>query len=490
VHPADVVGASESATASVPVEPQSSSRLLVWIAWLVPVTLTLIGLIVLVTTRQIAYPVDAWGFRGYSAIFALTGATVGAIVLAHRPGNLIGRLFIALGVLATFQFLAEEYLAVGVIAAPGSLPAVEWLAWTMNWLWIPQFVIMVVFFLIFPDGRLLAPRWRAVLALAIIAGAIGVLASAFMPGPLTDFNRVSNPIGFASAAQYGPAVAAFRVGILVAFLLAAWSLVIRYRSAGPVERLQLRWVAFAATIAAVMAPLGFIEQEGTQALFILALCGLPVAAGVAILRYHLFEIDLLINRTLVYVTLTAILAGIYTASVTLMQRLFIALTGERSDAVFVLTTLVVVVVFTPVKNALQSVVDRRFKEIRDPTAPLGAFVARLQDGLWRLDPDLVVKRLLAVSVDSLAASGGVVALDGRTIERIGGDDVAEELTATAAAGTIQVTLAVGPRRAAAPYEDRDRTALDAAVAAVAEALASQAGGAPEGASALGGTGEP
>lgn len=475
------MAASESAAAPASAEPRSSARLVAWIAWLVPVTLTVIGLIVLVTTRQIAYPADAWGFRGYSAIFALTGATVGAIVLAHRPGNVIGRLFITIGILASIQLLSEEYLAVGVIAAPGSLPAVEWLAWTMNWLWIPQFVIMIVFFLIFPDGHLLSPRWRAVLALAIIAGAIGVLASAFMPGPLTDFKRVSNPVGFASAAQYGPAVAAFRAGILVAFLLAAWSLVVRYRRAGPVERLQLRWVAFAATIAAVLAPLGFIEQEGPQALFILALCGLPIAAGVAILRYHLFEIDLLINRTLVYVTLTAILAGIYTATVTLMQRLFIALTGERSDAVFVLTTLVVVVVFTPVKNALQSIVDRRFKEIRDPTAPLGAFVARLQDGLWRLDPDLVVKRLLALSVDSLAASGGVVALDGRTIDRIGGDDIPDALSATAAAGSVQVTVAVGPRQAAAPYEDRDQTALDAAVAAVAEALASQARGEPEGA---------
>ena len=145
------MAASESA-ASVPVEPRPASRLVPWIAWLVPVTLTVIGLIVLVTTRQIAYPVDAWGFRGYSAIFALTGATVGAIVLAHRPGNVIGRLFIAIGVLASIQLLSEEYLAVGVIAAPGSLPVVEWFAWSMNWLWIPQFVILIVFFLIFPDG--------------------------------------------------------------------------------------------------------------------------------------------------------------------------------------------------------------------------------------------------------------------------------------------------------------------------------------------------
>src|SRR4249919_597082 len=104
------MAASESAADSVAVEPRSSSRLAVWIAWLVPITLTAIGLMVLVATREIAYPVDAWGFRGYSAIFALTGATVGAIVLSHRPGNLIGRLFVTLGVLATIQFLAEEYL--------------------------------------------------------------------------------------------------------------------------------------------------------------------------------------------------------------------------------------------------------------------------------------------------------------------------------------------------------------------------------------------
>lgn len=154
-----------------------------------------------------------------------------------------------------------------------------------------------------------------------------------------------------------------------------------------------------------------------------------------------------------------------------------------------LTTLVVVVVFTPVKNALQSVVDRRFKEIRDPTAPLGAFVARLQDGLWRLEPDLVLKRLLAVSVDSLAASGGVVALDGRTIDRTGGD-ITEAMSATAAAGIVRVTVAVGARQGAAPYQARDQAALDAAVAAVADALAAQAGGEPEGAVPRGDAGAP
>jgi hypothetical protein len=444
-----------------------------WIAWLVPVSLTAIGLLVLLATRDLPYPADAWGFRGYSAIFALTCATVGAVILAHRPDNVICRLFIAIGVLATIQLLAEEYLAVGVIAAPGSLPAVDWVAWLMNWLWIPQFVILIVFFLVFPDGRLVSPRWGTVVSLAIIAGVFGIVLMAFMPGPLTDFRQVGNPIGFGEISGYAPPTAAFRVGIIVAFALAASSLVVRYRHAGSVERLQLRWVAFAATIAAVLSPLGFMDLEWAQALFILALCGLPVAAGVAILRYHLYDIDLLINRTIVYVSLTAVLAGVYTASVALMQRLFVAVTGERSDAVFVLTTLVVVVVFTPVKNGLQTIVDRRFKEVRDPTAPLAAFVDRLHDGIWQLDADLVLKRLLAVAVDSLAASEGAVDLAGRRVARLGADDPAPVLTAEAGAEPSRVSLVIGARVAGAPYEERDRIALDGAVHAVAEALADQ-----------------
>jgi hypothetical protein len=466
---------SESAASTVPLEraATTTTRLVAWAAWLVPVAFTMVGLIVLVATRDAPYPTDAWGFRGYSAIFALTCATVGAIILGHRPQNVTSWLFIAIAGLASVQFLAEEYLAVGVVAAPGSLPATEWVAWLMNWLWIPQFVIMIVFFLVFPDGRLVSPRWGAVLSLAIIAGLLGVVLMAFMPGPLTDFRAIPNPMGFGDLSTYPPPTAAFRVGIIAAFGLATASLVVRYRRAGAVERLQLRWVAYAATVAAVLSPLGFIDLEWAQALFILTLCGLPIAAGMAILRYHLYDIDLIINRTIVYVALTALLAGIYTASVTLMQRGFVAVTGERSDAVFVVTTLIVVIVFTPAKNALQSVVDRRFKEVRDPTAPLAAFVARLQEGVWRLEPELVLRRLLSVSVDSLAASGGSIDFAGRTVARIGIAEGPPVMIVTAGGQADRVSLAVGPRTAGAPYEDRDRAALDDAVAAVAAALANQ-----------------
>jgi hypothetical protein len=466
------MAASEPTASVVSVGPLSN-RAVAWIAGLVPVALAVVGLLILVSTRDAPYPADSWGFRGFSAIFALTCGTVGAILLAHRPGNRIAWLVIAVAVLAGVQLLAEEYLAIGVIAAPGSLPAVEWVAWAMNWLWIPQFVVVVVFLLVFPDSRLVSPRWQAVVWLALMAGTVGILVAAFMPGPLTDFKLVLNPLGFGSSDRYAPATLAYRVGLMLALGLAAWSMVVRYRRAGPVERLQLRWVAFAAAVAALTAPLGFIDNDWSQAIFILALCGLPVAAGVAILRYHLYDIDLIINRTLVYVSLTAILAGVYTASVVLMQRLFVAVTGEVSDAVFVLTTLVVVIVFTPIKNGLQSIVDRRFKEIGDPTAPLAAFVDRVRDGVWRLDPMLVVRRLLEVAVDSLAASGGTAELDGRPVSRVGLGDQAPALTSTAGAGTARISLVVGPRLAGVPYEDRDRAALDAAVDAVAGVLADQ-----------------
>jgi hypothetical protein len=333
---------------------------------------------------------------------------------------------------------------------------------------------MICFFLVFPDGHLLSARWGLVASIAIIAGVMGVTLMAFMPGPLIGFRAIDNPMGFGVASTYPPPTAAFRIGILMAFALAALSLVVRYRRAEPVERLQLRWVAFAGIIAAALSPLGFLDLEAGQALFIVALCGLPVAAGVAILRYHLYDIDLIINRTIVYVLLTAVLAGVYTASVALMQRLFVAVTGERSDAVFVLTTLVVVAVFTPAKNGLQSFVDRRFKEIGDPTAPLAAFVDRLQGGIWRLDPDLVVQRMLAVSVDSLAASGGTVDLGDRRVAQVGADDVPPVLTVSAGTEANRVSLTVGPRTAGAPYEARDRAALDDAVGAVADALDGQA----------------
>jgi hypothetical protein len=464
---------TESAATALPSTATTTTRLVAWVAWLVPVTLTVIGLVVLVATLDQPFPSDVWGFRGYSAIISLTCATVGAIILAHRPQNMISWLFIAIAVLGSLQFLAEDYLALSLGAAPGSMPATEWVAWLMNWLWIPQFVVMICFFLVFPDGHLVSARWGVVASIAIIAGVMGVTLMAFMPGPLTGFRAIDNPMGFGVASTYPPPTAAFRIGILTAFALAALSLVVRYRRAEPVERLQLRWVAFAGIIAAILSPLGFLDLEAGQALFILALCGLPIAAGVAILRYHLYDIDLIINRTIVYVSLTAVLAGVYTASVALMQRLFVAVTGERSDAVFVLTTLVVVAVFTPAKNGLQSFVDRRFKEIGDPTAPLAAFVDRLQGGIWRLEPDLVLKQLLAVAVESLGASGGTADLGERRGARAGADEVPPVLTVSAGAEASRVSLAVGPRTAGAPYEARDRAALDAAVGAVVDALDGQ-----------------
>jgi hypothetical protein len=168
---------------------------------------------------------------------------------------------------------------------------------------------------------------------------------------------------------------------VAAALVAGTSVVVRYRRAAIEQRQQIKWFAFAGIMFVPGAIAGLSPLLVGQ-VFLLACAFFAVAAiAIAILRYRLYEIDLIINRTLVYGALSAILAGIYTASITLSQRIFTAVTGERSDAAIVLTTLIVVSLFTPLKTKLQETVDRRLK-----TPPTGVSApARALDVLVRLD---------------------------------------------------------------------------------------------------------
>ncbi len=463
------MAATEPASA-LPVEPSGSANLVAWTAWLVPMCLTAVGSFIFLLTLDAPYPVDAWGFRGYSALFAVTSATVGAIVLARQPRNRIGRLMILVALLSGLQFLAEEYLAYGVVAHPGTLPTVEWVAWTTNWVWAPLFILVVAFFLIFPDGHLLSVRWRRVVWLAFLSGLATAVTAALLPGPLTDFPLVVNPLSIGGPVPFDILSLAARLGLFVSLALGAWSLVLRYQRADAVGRLQLRWVAYAAVIAALVSPLGFMGEEWAQALFIIALCGLPVAGGVAILHYHLYDVDLLINRTLVYVPLTAMLAGIYAASVALMQRVFVTVTREESDGAIVLTTLVVVMVFTPAKNGLQAVVDRHFKEPRDPRAQLAEFATLLESRLWRPDPEAVARRMLVIAVDALGASGGSISVGDLPPSRVGEEPAEPTITAWAGDGIGRVVISVGARPAGPLYSDQDRTALESTLRTVAAAI--------------------
>jgi hypothetical protein len=449
-----------------------------WAAWLAAIVPSAGGLVLQALTGDASIP-DSYGFRGWGALFALTCATVGAIILARQPGNRIGWIFAAAGILNGALQLAFEYANYGLLANPGSLPGAALAAWFASWVFvIPVLLVGPTLFLLFPEGSLLTPRWRWVLWAAVGNATLFGIGLAIRPGPLENFSSVENPFGIRSLGALEALVTAVQALLVVSVAASAGSLVGRYRGAGQTQRQQLKWVAFAALVVAMVLPLVQVAGKFGEDAFQLALLGIPIAAGIAVLRYRLYDIDVLINRTIVYGLLTAILAGVYTAMVGLMQRVFVTLTGERSDAAIVLSTIVVVTVFTPIRARLQAIVERRFKETHDPSRPLAEYVAALETRLGRIDQDVALRRLLHVVVDALDAPGGSISIGEGAGERLitttGQAPFEPALLAVAGSDQARVRLAVGPRVGGAPYRDHDQAATGAAVAAVAEALAQQA----------------
>ena len=343
--------------------PSTAGRLALsrgWLVWALMVLLCLPGLGLLVASGA-SLDDAAWGFPGFEAFLALSYGTVGALITARRPRHPVGWIFLAAGFVTVLQLIVGAYARYGT-TRPGSLPGVELVAWVADWIWVVSVVLSIGYaILLFPDGQLPSRRWRLVAWLLLLGSALLVGVLATVPGRLTNFPQVDNPFGVPGLAGlrgplFGLAAFAFITGVMGA----AASIVVRFRRSTGDVRLQLKWYAFAAALAGAAILPGFYAGKAGQILFIAAGAFIPVAAGIAILRYRLYEIDGIINRTIVVGALSAILAGVYTASITLSQRAFVALTGERSDAAIVLTTLIVVSLVTPVKTRLQTVVDRRF----------------------------------------------------------------------------------------------------------------------------------
>jgi hypothetical protein len=237
---------------------------------------------------------------------------------------------------------------------------------------LPALSIATFIVLLFPDGHLPSPRWRVVGAAALLGDGLAIPAFGLAPLDLGGFPGVRNPLALSGVAGT-IALVVGGVGallIIVSIIGAMVSLVGRWRIARGDERRQLTWIAFAATgLAVVIAffPLlspDFLRAQpsGLQHVLVgIALAGIAFAIGIAVLRYRLYDIDVIVDRTLVFGALTAILAGLYAASIRLFQALFVGVTGESSDAALVLTTLVLATSFTPIKRRLETIVERRYR---------------------------------------------------------------------------------------------------------------------------------
>ncbi len=338
----------------------------------------------------------AWGFPGFGVLMAVTFGTIGLLISVRVPGNRIGQLFAAIGLGSALQELIAAYVVYGGLVAPGTLPWVQQVAWFETWDWIPIAGAATTFLLLlFPDGRLPAARWRLVAWLSVGAIVVAGVIQSIQPGPIDSAEFIENPLGIAVAEPLIGLLGGIGFsGLVLAVLLSAVSMVVRFRRSRGAERQQLKWFASAAVLAGlVFAGLGAIDSanKGFQILTILGLLGLPVSAGIAILRYRLYEIDRIISRAIAYALVTGLLLAAYGVLIVVLQGPLATVTG--SDTILVaVSTLVVATLFQPVLRRVRRAVDRRFDRSRyDAERTAAAFSERLRSevDLGTVTTDLV-----------------------------------------------------------------------------------------------------
>jgi len=358
--------------------------------WLATVAVALVTSVLLAVDARHSTPADTFvlsGLGGASFVVAsLAFATIGALVAARVPENRIGPLFAAMGAILGVGNLLFQYADLALYIAP-ELPGREAAAWLQN-LGLPSgFGLLGVAVLLFPHGRLSSRRWRWVLVLASAGIALTAIGYAFRPGPLdAPFANVVNPLGIGGTFGLMDALSGFGWMFMGASVgLAAVATGLRLRRARGVERAQLKWLALAAAVTGVLIvavviswflPVTGIERPRAVALG-LGFTVFPLTAGAAILRHRLYDVDVVINRALVYGALTATLGATYLGLV-----LLVGLAVGRSGFAVAVSTLAVAALFRPARARIQAAVDRRFFRRRyDAALTLESFGARLRDEL-------------------------------------------------------------------------------------------------------------
>ena len=359
-------------------EGRSLRSRLAWAAVALYVVVVVIALRLHATMMGIG-PADYWVH-----IALLWGAIIGALIINRYPGHPVGWLFIGVALSFGASVLASGYaLEALVYEPPDTLPAGELAAWLSFWIELPGIAGIALFLpLLFPDGHLPSPRWRPVARFASVLLVVAVAVSMVTPDAYPEYPNIRNPLGIeAWKGALAMVNAASEIALTILVVLTGAAFLDRRRRATQVERLQLRWFGFAcaslivALLVTALRGLAPAFAQASEVLAVVAVTAVPTAAGIAILRYRLYDIDIIINRTVVYVSLTAVLAGVYTAAVALFQRVIVAFTGESSDLAVVMTLFVLATVFTPLKNTLQSSADKYIK----PVAPPGAQSTAIDD---------------------------------------------------------------------------------------------------------------
>jgi hypothetical protein len=352
------------------------------------------------------------GFLGTVVAFPV----VGALIIARRPRTIVAWVLVLMGVSLGTGVLTAGYGMVGVRPLAGGPPwpfALELLVLSQLF-FVPALGLgTTLLLLLYPTDTLLSPRWRWLAAGAVTAAALWDVGVTFRQGELDPIGLpgLLNPLAAPPPLDTVVAVLPIVSNALAVpmILLAMVGLVLRYRRADPVVAAQIRWFALFGAIASVALAVSALNSgpiaDVAFGVGVATLPLLPIAIGVAITRYRLYDIDRLINRTLVYGSLTAILAGVFTAGVGLGQRLFIAYTGQSSDIAVVLATLVIATLYAPLRKRLEAVIDRWFKY---ESRRFGSYTDRVRAVLSIIDPARAAENLARAAVDELDSVGAVV----------------------------------------------------------------------------------
>ena len=391
-----------------------STRAAPWLAWsLAGLTVTIFAIaVVFAILSLVADPSQLAETAGRFVVILpfFSFPVVGVLIASRRPGNWIGWICLISGLFWTAFFENEassayELARTGTVKSSVTLDALTQAVWVF-----PVGLLGIYMILLFPDGRLPSKRWRP---FAWFAGGVMVLMNvifALVPGPLENHPGVRNPFGLE---QYSwlPSVAVSIVLMLpLCILISAFSLVLRYRRSGREVREQIKWLAFAASFVGLMyfgtlisglllSPESYTTNETPplwisvpQLLTQISFASVPTAIGFAVLKYRLYDIEIIINRALVYGPLTATLVALYFGGIVSLQRVFVIITGERSTLAVVGSTLLIAALFNPLRRRIQSFIDRRFYRSKyDARKTLEAFSVKLRDetDLQTLNNDLV-----------------------------------------------------------------------------------------------------
>lgn len=358
-----------------------------WACWVLVITSALISLILrtqntaplmkTIANQQLLYELLNWAIL--NPLTVPMYATVGAIIATRRPTNAVGWLCLVLGLLTGMQDVAWQYATRALEVAPGSLPVGPQLALVATELGFIQFPLPhILLLLLFPTGRFLSTLWRVVGWIAVLINLTVIVVSLFAPVLYVgEHTRIANPLRIEALSGITDAVS--NIGlilIILCLLLAVISLVFRWRQAKEEERQQLKWLVYVGivTIAAVLLGMGLsnlrlppdMQPQGYLSIIVSAVgtagqsIGIPLAIGVAMLRYRLYDIDVLINRTMVYVSLSALLIGIYVGCVFVLQHLLSGFIQQPSGLVTAGSTLLIAALFQPFRSRIQKIIDLRF----------------------------------------------------------------------------------------------------------------------------------